>query len=135
VTWDGVRRTADEPLFNSLIEQHHYRGYEQPVGEHLKYLAWGRGRPIASVVLLGLLPVATVVPAVAALGLVAAVCVALIVYEVVRYRESRAYIRSRRGAFTIEEASRIEPTRRRERRPRARHSHTTGGDAQAADRV
>jgi hypothetical protein len=42
-----VRRTADEPLFNSLIEQHHYRGYEQPVGEHLKYLAWGRGRPIA----------------------------------------------------------------------------------------
>jgi hypothetical protein len=42
-----VRRTADEPLFNSLIEQHHYRGYEQPVGEHLKYLAWGPGRPIA----------------------------------------------------------------------------------------
>ena len=25
-----VRRTADEPLFNSLIEQHHYLGYEQP---------------------------------------------------------------------------------------------------------
>jgi hypothetical protein len=42
-----VRRTADEPLFNSLIEQHHYLGYEQPVGEHLKYLAWGQGRPIA----------------------------------------------------------------------------------------
>jgi hypothetical protein len=42
-----VRRTAEERLFNSLIEQHHYRGYEQPVGEHLKYLAWGRGRPIA----------------------------------------------------------------------------------------
>ena len=30
-----VRRTADEPLFNSLMEQHHYLGYEQPVGEHL----------------------------------------------------------------------------------------------------
>ncbi len=42
-----VRRTADEPLFNSLIEQHHYLGYEQPVGEHLKYLAWAQGRPIA----------------------------------------------------------------------------------------
>src|SRR6266542_6183096 len=42
-----VRRTADEPLFNSLIEQHHYLGYERPVGEHLKYLAWGQGRPIA----------------------------------------------------------------------------------------
>jgi hypothetical protein len=42
-----VRRTGDEPLFNSLIEQHHYLGYEQPVGEHLKFLAWARGRPIA----------------------------------------------------------------------------------------
>jgi hypothetical protein len=42
-----VRKTADEPLFNSLMEQHHYLGYEQPVGEHLKYLAWAQGRPIA----------------------------------------------------------------------------------------
>jgi hypothetical protein len=42
-----VRRTADEPLFNSLMEHHHYLGYEQPVGEHLKYLAWAQGRPIA----------------------------------------------------------------------------------------
>lgn len=42
-----VRRTADEPLFNSLMEEHHYLGYEQPVGEHLKYLVWACGRPIA----------------------------------------------------------------------------------------
>jgi len=42
-----VRRTGDEPLFNSLLEQYHYLGYEQPVGEHLKYLAWARGRPVA----------------------------------------------------------------------------------------
>jgi hypothetical protein len=42
-----VRRTADEPLFNSLIEEHHYLGYERPVGEHLKYLAWTQGRPLA----------------------------------------------------------------------------------------
>src|ERR1035441_9329849 len=42
-----VRKTADEPLFNSLMEQHHYLGYEQPVGEHLKYLVWAHGRPIA----------------------------------------------------------------------------------------
>ena len=42
-----VRRTADEPLFNSLMEHHHYLGYEQPVGEHLKYLVWAQGRPIA----------------------------------------------------------------------------------------
>ena len=42
-----VRRTADEPLFNSLMESHHYLKYEQPVGEHLKYLVWAQGRPVA----------------------------------------------------------------------------------------
>jgi len=42
-----VRRTPDEPLFNSLMEQYHYLTYEQPVGEHAKYLAWAQGRPIA----------------------------------------------------------------------------------------
>ena len=43
-----VRRTAKEPWFNSLMEEHHYLGYEQPVGEHLKYLVWGQGRrPVA----------------------------------------------------------------------------------------
>jgi len=42
-----VRRTAQEPLFNSLIEHYHYLGYEQPVGEHLKYLVSAQGRPIA----------------------------------------------------------------------------------------
>lgn len=42
-----VRRTADEPLFNSLMEAHHYLRYEQPVGEHLKYLVWAQGRPVA----------------------------------------------------------------------------------------
>ena len=26
-----VRRTGDEPVFNSLIEHHHYLGYQQPV--------------------------------------------------------------------------------------------------------
>jgi len=44
-----VRRSGDEPLFNSLMEQHHYLGYEQPVGEHLKYLVRAQGRPIACV--------------------------------------------------------------------------------------
>jgi low temperature requirement protein LtrA len=70
----------------------------------------GRGRPIATVLLLGLIPVATQVPALLALGLVAAVCVGLIVYEVVRHREARARIRSQRGAIAIEEASRMEPS-------------------------
>jgi hypothetical protein len=45
--FEQVRRSAEEPLFNSLMEEHHYLGYEQPVGEHLKYLAWAQGRPIA----------------------------------------------------------------------------------------
>ena len=47
ISLEQVRKTADEPLFNSLMEQHHYLGYEQPVGEHLKYLVWAHGRPIA----------------------------------------------------------------------------------------
>jgi hypothetical protein len=42
-----VRRTEEEPLFNSLIEQHHYLGYTQPVGEHLKYLVYAEKRPLA----------------------------------------------------------------------------------------
>ena len=51
--FEQVRRTAQEPLFNSLMEEYHYLGYEQPVGEHLKYLVWagcplGR-RPVACV--------------------------------------------------------------------------------------
>ena len=44
---EQVRRTSREPLFNSLMEQHHYLGYEQPVGEHLKYVVWAQGRPVA----------------------------------------------------------------------------------------
>jgi low temperature requirement protein LtrA len=77
----------------------------------------GRGRPVATVVLLGLFPVAREVPALTALGLVAVVCVSLIVYEAVRHREGRAWIRSHRGGFTMEEASRVEPSRRRDRHP------------------
>jgi hypothetical protein len=42
-----VRRTDHEHLFNSLMEQYHYLAYEQPVGEHLKFLVWAQGRPIA----------------------------------------------------------------------------------------
>ena len=42
-----VRRTQEEPLFNSLMAQFHYLGYEQPVGEHLKYLVKAGGQAIA----------------------------------------------------------------------------------------
>jgi hypothetical protein len=42
-----VRRGPLEDLFGGLIEQHHYLGYIQPVGEHLKYLVTMDNRPIA----------------------------------------------------------------------------------------
>jgi len=42
-----VRRTLSEKLFNSLISQYHYLGYCHPVGEHLKYIVFTQGRPIA----------------------------------------------------------------------------------------
>lgn len=41
-----VRRTPLEKLFNSLIAQHHYLGYTQPVGEHLKYLFFWENRVV-----------------------------------------------------------------------------------------
>jgi Druantia protein DruA len=41
-----VRRTEEEALVNALIAQHHYLGYRQPVGEHLKYLVAAGERPI-----------------------------------------------------------------------------------------
>ena len=50
IEFQPVRHTPDEGLCNSLLEQHHYLGYEQPVGEHLKYVAWGLGRPLACLV-------------------------------------------------------------------------------------
>lgn len=42
-----VRRTAHERLHNSLIARFHYLGYVQPVGAHLKYIAFSGQRPIA----------------------------------------------------------------------------------------
>ena len=42
-----VRRTPQEALFNSLLEQYHYLRYQQPVGEHLKYLVSAKGQVIA----------------------------------------------------------------------------------------
>jgi hypothetical protein len=42
-----VRRTADDRLFDRLVETHHYLGYTQPVGEHLKFLVYASERPVA----------------------------------------------------------------------------------------
>jgi low temperature requirement protein LtrA len=79
----------------------------------------GHGRPVATILLLGVFPLAGEVPALVALELVAAVCAALIAYEALRYPHARAWIRSRRGAFTMEEAARVARTRGRPRRRRA----------------
>jgi Druantia protein DruA len=45
-----VRRSPLEELCNSLIEEHHYLGYAQPVGEHLKYMVLSGDRPVACLV-------------------------------------------------------------------------------------
>jgi len=42
-----VRRTAEEATLNGLIEQHHYLGYTQPVGEQLKHMVFAGTRPVA----------------------------------------------------------------------------------------
>jgi len=47
ITIHQVRRTPFERLHDGLLAQFHYLGYARPVGEHLKYLAFARGRPIA----------------------------------------------------------------------------------------
>ena len=42
-----VRNTKLEPLYNSLLQQYHYLGYRQIVGNHLKYIAFIGHRPVA----------------------------------------------------------------------------------------
>ena len=44
---EQVRRTRFEKIFNGLVSEYHYLGYIQPVGEHLKYIAFSHDRPIA----------------------------------------------------------------------------------------
>lgn len=47
LTFRQVRRTPAEASFNSLLEAHHYLGYAQPVGEHLKFIVYAGMRPVA----------------------------------------------------------------------------------------
>jgi hypothetical protein len=47
LTFRQVRRTQEERTFNGLIEAHHYLGYTQPVGEHLKYMVSSGERLLA----------------------------------------------------------------------------------------
>lgn len=44
-----VRNTGLEPLYNSLVQEHHYLGYRQIVGNHLKYMAFIGDRPVACI--------------------------------------------------------------------------------------
>jgi hypothetical protein len=47
LTFLQVRRRPEEPLFDGLIEMHHYLGYSRPVGEHLKFIVYADDRPVA----------------------------------------------------------------------------------------
>ena len=71
----------------------------------------GRGRPVSVSPAARTARRTTHVPAAGALGMVAAVCVALIAYEVIRHREGRALIRSRRGALSTEDIGRFQSRR------------------------
>lgn len=52
-----VRRAGDEEsLFNGLVDTHHYLGYVQPVGEHLKFLFYAKRRPVACFAWSGSIP-------------------------------------------------------------------------------
>lgn len=42
-----ARNTSLEPLYNSLVQQHHYLGYKQIVGNHLKYITFIGDQPVA----------------------------------------------------------------------------------------
>lgn len=44
-----VRNTPLEPLYNSLVQQYHYLGYRQIVGNHLKYIAFIEEQPLACI--------------------------------------------------------------------------------------
>nr|CBX28284.1 hypothetical protein N47_G36080 [uncultured Desulfobacterium sp.]CBX28926.1 hypothetical protein N47_B20720 [uncultured Desulfobacterium sp.]CBX29277.1 hypothetical protein N47_J02580 [uncultured Desulfobacterium sp.]CBX29280.1 hypothetical protein N47_J02610 [uncultured Desulfobacterium sp.]CBX31431.1 hypothetical protein N47_E49430 [uncultured Desulfobacterium sp.] len=42
-----VRGSKSEPLYRSLVEQYHYLGYRQIVGNHLTYIAFSGDSPVA----------------------------------------------------------------------------------------
>ncbi len=49
VTVKMVRHTNLEPLYDSLVDQYHYLGYVQIVGNHLKYMAFAGDTPVACI--------------------------------------------------------------------------------------
>jgi hypothetical protein len=49
LTFTQVHGATEEPLWNGLVQMHHYLGYTRPVGEQLKYLVRAGERPVACV--------------------------------------------------------------------------------------
>jgi len=49
VTIVRVTRTPSVHLYRSLVHRYHYLGYTTPAGEHLKYVAFSAGRPVACI--------------------------------------------------------------------------------------
>jgi low temperature requirement protein LtrA len=69
----------------------------------------GHGRPVAFAALMVLWPFADNMPALASMSIAAAIYVALIAYEAIRYRESRSYLRH--GGVPTPEAMRAQRVR------------------------
>jgi hypothetical protein len=44
-----VRHTNKEPLYNALVDNFHYLGHSQIIGNHLKYITFSGDRPIACI--------------------------------------------------------------------------------------
>jgi hypothetical protein len=44
-----IRNSELEALYNSLVQEHHYLGFRQIVGNHLKYMAFIGERPVACI--------------------------------------------------------------------------------------
>jgi len=85
---------------------------------------WGRGRPVAMVLSVALVPTATCLPGLVTLSLLTAVCIGLIAYEFFSHRDSRAFIRNRRGAFTGHDVEEFNARGRAERAPNPSASST-----------
>lgn len=48
VKLEVANHSSREPLWDSLVRQYHYLGYQKLLGHRLKYLAWIQDRPVAA---------------------------------------------------------------------------------------
>lgn len=49
IEFRSVCRSKFEKLYNALMQEYHYLGYKQHVGEHFKYIAFYEDRPIGCI--------------------------------------------------------------------------------------